>query len=114
MGASRRRKILIFGAGNICLSFVGPIFDQAGYRDIFADTARHILQRLCDYNGYTLRLLSPDGGETRFTIHGNETVDATDEDALAQLLTDPTRLSAGLPRWTTREPIDRKVLSYRL
>ncbi len=27
---------------------------------------------------------------------------------------DPTKLSAGLPRWTTGEPIARKALSYRL
>lgn len=81
-----RSRIIVFGAGNIGLSFVGQIFHRAGYRVTFADTAAEVLQRLAEYNGYSVRMLSPDGSEETIDVYDVETIDARDAGALSRLL----------------------------
>lgn len=85
---SSKRRVLVFGAGNIGLSFVGQIFHRAGYHITFADTATPVLRRLSDHNGYSVRMLAPNGKEETVEIRGVETVDPRDTQRLSKLITD--------------------------
>lgn len=82
----RDRAILVFGAGNIGLSFVGQIFSRAGYRVVFADTDDTLRRRINRYGRYEVVLLDPAGGATTYRIEPVEAIDPRDADALRHAL----------------------------
>lgn len=85
-GDAPHRTLLLFGAGNIGLTFIAQIFRRSGYHVICADTDAAVLQRLRAYSGYTVHLLSPDGGTDSVRIDGIEVIDATDRQRLSAIL----------------------------
>lgn len=81
-----QRTIVVFGAGNIGLSFIAQIFFRAGYRVVIADVNRTVLDRIATAGGYEVLHLDPDGTEERFRIEPAALVDATDVAAVKAVL----------------------------
>ena len=77
------RRILIFGAGNIGMSFVGQIFARSGWEIVFADADRSVVERINALGSYTVELVAPDGGRERHLINAARAVAVQDRDALA-------------------------------
>jgi len=80
------RTILIFGAGNIGLSFIGQIFARSGYRVVFADIDSRITSRLNRFGGYSVRHVGPSGEDEDIRIEPVETIDAGDRTAVGEVL----------------------------
>lgn len=83
---SRQRTILIFGAGNIGLTFVGQIFGRSGWRVVFADADPDVVARLAADGGYVVQHLAPDGSRETHRIEPVEAIDARDGAALGAVL----------------------------
>lgn len=84
-------KIVVFGAGNIGRSFIGPVFGDAGYEVVFADIDESILTALNDRNAYAV-VEKADGQPDRVTrvspvrgIHANDQVAVERELAEARI-----------------------------
>lgn len=75
---STTRTVIVFGAGNIGLSFVGQIFARSGYRVVFSDVDKAVLTRIEREGGYTVGLIDPDGTVTEIAIDVARTIPAND------------------------------------
>lgn len=93
MIAGERQRIVIFGAGNIGLAFLGQLFARGGYQVVFADLDEVRTSRLREHGGYTTIMLSPDGTRQEHWIHGIRAISAADSDGLREELAG-TRLVA--------------------
>jgi mannitol-1-phosphate 5-dehydrogenase len=82
----RQRTLLLFGAGNIGLSFVAPLFAGAGYRVVIADVEPRVLGRLRRHDFFRVESISPDGSRTITEVSPSGIVDARDRAAIAEVL----------------------------
>ena len=51
-----KKKLLVFGAGNIGRSFVGQLFSRAGWEVVFADVDERLIEALNARRGYTVEI----------------------------------------------------------
>jgi len=83
MARSRREKVLVvFGAGNIGRSFVGQLFARAGYRVVFVDVDRSLVDALNRAGRYLVRIR--DRRPEDIWVEGVSAIDARDTDAAAE------------------------------
>ncbi|MCX7671672.1 MAG: mannitol-1-phosphate 5-dehydrogenase, partial [Anaerolineae bacterium] len=54
---------VIFGAGNIGRGFIGQLFSESGYRVVFVDIDRPLLEALNGRGAYTIRLVTNETAE---------------------------------------------------
>jgi mannitol-1-phosphate 5-dehydrogenase len=71
------QNILIFGAGKIGRSFIGQLFGRAGYRVVFVDMDRPLVDTLNHRRNYTVVIKGPEK-EERWTIGNVRAIHALD------------------------------------
>ena len=77
---------MIFGAGNIGRGFMGQLFHEAGYRLIFVEYRRELVEMLNSAGEYPLRLLDAySGKEVDLLIDDLEATAAEETDTVAEL-----------------------------
>jgi mannitol-1-phosphate 5-dehydrogenase len=62
------KKILIFGAGRIGRSFIGQLFSSAGYRVVFVDVDRQLVESLSERKSYPVMIRDSKHPEEERTI----------------------------------------------
>jgi mannitol-1-phosphate 5-dehydrogenase len=73
-----------FGAGNIGRGFIGHLLWESGFRTIFVEANRELVQLLNERGCYPLRLLDKDGTAHNLVIDGVEALSSSDEEKIAQ------------------------------
>jgi mannitol-1-phosphate 5-dehydrogenase len=86
------RTLLVFGAGNIGLSFVGQVFARSGYRLVVADIESSIIARINRHRRYCVQSFAPDGTSEMLTIEPVTAIGATDTEAIRAVLAASDRL----------------------
>ncbi|MBM4459177.1 MAG: mannitol-1-phosphate 5-dehydrogenase [Chloroflexi bacterium] len=77
------KEAIIFGAGNIGRGFIGQLFSESGYRVVFVDVDRPLLDALNRRGAYTLRLVTnEEAGEV--TVGPVRAIHAEDADQVGQ------------------------------
>ena len=96
-GSCAAPRAVVCGAGNIGRGFIGQLFSESGYHVTFVDIDSGLVARLNEAGGYTIRLVSDQGDETRW-IHPVDAVDGRDGNAFAEALrrADCLAVSVGL------------------
>jgi mannitol-1-phosphate 5-dehydrogenase len=77
-------KIVVFGAGNIGRSFVGQLFARAGYRVVFVDVDKALLEALNREGRYRIEVR--DRTPQTIWVEGVSAVDGRETDAVAKEL----------------------------
>lgn len=96
-GLGAVRRAVVCGAGNIGRGFIGQLFSESGYHVTFVDIDSGLVARLNEAGGYSIRLVSDQGDETRW-IHPVDAVDGRDGEAFAEAVrhADCLAVSVGL------------------
>jgi mannitol-1-phosphate 5-dehydrogenase len=83
-GMDEGKKILIFGAGRIGRSFIGQLFSSAGYRVVFVDVDRALIDRLNTRGSYpvVIRDSRMPEEEKTITVTGIEALHAEEEEKI--------------------------------
>jgi mannitol-1-phosphate 5-dehydrogenase len=89
------KSILIFGAGKIGRSFIGPLFANSGYKIVFVDINQAIIDEINNKGGYEVILIKEDRKSIR--IENIAGVSAADEGQVAKEVAgaDIVAISAG-------------------
>jgi len=77
-------KIVVFGAGNIGRSFVGQLFARAGYRVVFVDVDKALVEALNREGRYRIEIR--DRTPETIWVEGVSAMDGRDTDAVAREL----------------------------
>lgn len=80
------KKILIFGAGRIGRSFVGQLFSHAGYRVVFVDVDRKLIDRLKERKAYPVMIRDSQHPDEEKTLQINN-VTALHADEAEKIIT---------------------------
>ena len=75
------KKLVLFGAGKIGRSFIGPLFSEAGYEVVFIDVARPLIEEINRRGSY--QVIIRDNKEEVITVKNIRGVYAGDEHAVA-------------------------------
>jgi mannitol-1-phosphate 5-dehydrogenase len=78
-------SIIIFGAGKIGRSFIGQLFGMAGYKIVFVDMDKSLVQELSSRGSYSVIIKGPDKEERR-EIENVSAIHAQDIDAIVQAI----------------------------
>jgi len=74
---------VMIGAGNIGRGFIGAAFAASGYRTIFIDINKALVDEINARGEYTVELLSPGGGSVETCVRGICAVDGNDIESAA-------------------------------
>jgi mannitol-1-phosphate 5-dehydrogenase len=79
-------RIVVFGAGNIGRSFIGPVFSRAGYEVVFADISRELVRTLEERGRYAVIEKRDDTPDRHVTVEPVRAIAADDPHAMAREL----------------------------
>jgi len=89
-------KLMVqWGAGSIGRSFLGQIFASNGYRVVFIDINKDLVDLLHKNNSYNV-ILRENEGETCLPVMGIDAIDGHDEEAVIKLICEADYLSTSL------------------
>ena len=79
----KKKKVVIFGAGQIGRGFIGDICNSSGYHLVFVDVVEEVVQLLNEKGAYPIWLLGNEGKEEKIitdisSIHFSETKKISD------------------------------------
>jgi mannitol-1-phosphate 5-dehydrogenase len=81
---SERPTVVQFGAGAIGRSFLGQIFNEAGYEVVFVDVDTDLVSELNRRGGYELVIKDAGRADQTIPVQGVRAVDGTDRDAVVR------------------------------
>jgi len=80
-----RKRVVIFGAGNVGRGFLGQLFSVSGYEVIFVDIDEPLIAALNERRSYTIRLV--DNEQTKeVVVSPVRALHAEETEAVAQAL----------------------------
>jgi mannitol-1-phosphate 5-dehydrogenase len=83
-----KKKLVMFGAGNIGRSFVGQVFARSGYKVVFVDIDTRVVNELNRKGHYQVVIKRNNREDKEITVSGVRAVNAKDTDAVIEELQD--------------------------
>jgi mannitol-1-phosphate 5-dehydrogenase len=81
---SKQPKVVVFGAGSAGKGLIGLLFQQAGYRVVFADIDTALVRELKRAGRYRVRVHKLDGGQATLDVTPCRILAAQDREAVAR------------------------------
>jgi mannitol-1-phosphate 5-dehydrogenase len=81
---SKSREILIWGAGKIGRGFIGDLFHRGGYRLLFIDSSRELVNALNKRGYYTVLYVPAEGEQRSFRIERFEAIHTAQAELLSE------------------------------
>lgn len=91
------QKILIWGAGKIGRGFLGDLFHQAGYKLVFVDRNKQVVEALNSRPSYTVVYCGNDGKCTDVSISGYTALHMPQKDAIIEQLGECSLMAVAVP-----------------
>ena len=91
------QKILIWGAGKIGRGFLGDLFHQAGYRLVFVDRNKQVVEALNSRRSYMVVYCGNDGQYTDVSVSGYTALHMPQKDAVIEQLGECSLMTVAVP-----------------
>ena len=85
-GSSALSTLALFGAGKIGRSFIAQIFVRNGYKVVFIDVDKELVECINAEGRYRVVTLGNDGSQQEYWVEGVSAVDGRDKEACIELL----------------------------